>query len=112
MAFEAKFELVNGVAKITLSGKLDAAAAPTFQTEVEKAVAQKAKRLVLVMKDLQYISSTGLRVLIFAKQKMGSAVDLYLIGPQPLVAQTIQMTGFNHSVIILDEYRTAEIENV
>lgn len=112
MAFEAKFEMVKEVAKITLSGELDAGTAPTFKTEVEKAAAEKAKRLVLVMKDLQYMASAGLRVLIFAKQKMGSAVDLYLIGPQPLVAETIQMTGFDHSVIILDEYRAAEIENV
>jgi anti-anti-sigma factor len=113
MAFNASLEMTDkGIAKITLSGDLDGSVAPDFKTQIENAAAQKAKRLVLMMKDLAYMSSAGLRVLVFAKQKMGSAVDIYVVGVQEQVMEPITMTGLRHSLIILDEYDAVEIENI
>ena len=113
MAFNAALEMTkNGIAKITLSGELDASVAADFKSEVEKAAGQKAKRLVLLMQDLEYMASAGLRALVFARQKMGTGVDIYVVGAQESVIETIEMTGFHHSVIILDTYNEAEIENV
>ncbi len=96
--------LADGTAELTLSGELDASVANEFKLAVEKAAAEKAKRLVLIMKDLEFMSSAGLRVLVFAKQKMGTGVDIYVIGAQDAVRDTIEMTGFHHSVIMQDEY--------
>jgi anti-anti-sigma factor len=111
MAFNANLEVTDkGTGKITLSGELDASVAPLFRAEVEKAVAQKVKRLALVMDGLDYMSSAGLRALIFAKQKMGANTDVYIIGAQESVMETLTMTGFHNSVIILDSYDAAKIE--
>ncbi|MDJ0557257.1 MAG: anti-sigma factor antagonist [Microcoleaceae cyanobacterium MO_207.B10] len=110
MAFEANLETNNSIAKITLSGELDAATAPTFKTKVEEAAGQSPKKLVLMMNDLEYMASAGLRVLIFAKQKMGTGVDIYMIGVQETVLDTIKKTGFDQSVYLLDEYDAAKIE--
>jgi anti-anti-sigma factor len=112
MAFTSTFEMVNGVAKIKLAGELDAAAAPTFRADVEKAAAAKAKNVALLMKDLEYMASAGLRALVFAKQKMGPQVNIYMIGAQEPVLETITMTGFQNSVTFMDEYDAAKIENV
>jgi anti-anti-sigma factor len=112
MAFDAKLEMVDVIAKITLSGELDAATAPAFRAAVEEAVGQDARRLILLMNDLDYMASAGLRVLIFAKQKMGADADIYIIGAQEPVYETITMTGFHHGVIMLEEYDPAEIENI
>ena len=112
MAFDATLEVTGGIAKITLSGELDASAAPAFRAQIERAGEQRPTRLVLFMRDLDYIASAGLRVLIFAKQKMGAAVDLYAIAPQAQVMDTFEMTGFDHSLRILDEYDADHIENV
>ncbi|MEB3337338.1 MAG: STAS domain-containing protein [Leptolyngbyaceae bacterium] len=110
MAFNVTLEIANSTAKITLSGELDASSAPAFKTEVEKAAAEHVKRLVLLMQDLEYMASAGLRVLIFAKQKMGADADIYVIGAQEMVLETLEKTGFSQSVIVQEEYDTA-LEN-
>ncbi len=112
MAFNAKSEVTDGIAKITLSGELDAAAAPAFKAEIEKAAAQHPRKLALLVQDLEYVASAGLRVLIFAKQKLGTDVDIYVVGAQPAVAETLSLTGFNYSVVMLDSYDAAQIEAV
>jgi anti-anti-sigma factor len=110
MAFNSALEIVNNVAKITLSGELDAGAAPAFRTDVEKAAVAKVKAVALLMKDLEYMASAGLRALVFAKQKMGPQVEIYMIGLQETVMETITMTGFQNSVTFLDNYDAAKIE--
>lgn len=106
MAFTANLDTTETIAKITLSGELDANAAPEFKAKIEEAAIQNPQRLILLMKDLEYMASAGLRVLIFAKQKMGNTVEMYLVGVQESVKDTLQKTGFHHSVILLDEYDT------
>ena len=49
------------------------------------------------------MSSAGLRVLIFSKQKMGADVQIYVVRPQEMVLDTLEKTGFHHSVTIVDE---------
>jgi anti-anti-sigma factor len=110
MAFKSTLEIVNGVAKITVTGELDAAAAPAFRTDVEKAAAAKVKAVALLMKDLEYMASAGLRALVFAKQKMGTQTTIYMIALQESVKETITMTGFQNSVTFMDEYDAAAIE--
>jgi len=110
MAFKSELEIINNVGRITLSGELDAAAAPAFRADVEKAAAANVKAVALLMKDLEYMASAGLRALVFAKQKMGTQVEIFMIGLQESVMETITMTGFQNSVTFLDTYEAAKIE--
>jgi anti-sigma B factor antagonist len=112
MALTVTSEMTNGIAKITLAGELDAGSAANFMATLEKAAKEQPTRLVLMLSDLTYMASAGLRTLVFAKQKMGSSVDIYCIGATEPVRETIEMTGFQHSVIMLDAYDAAEIENL
>ena len=112
MAFNATLETTEqGIAKIALTGELDGSVAGDFKAKVQEAADQQAKRLVLIMNDLEFMSSAGLRVLVFAKQKMGRDVDIYMVGTQEMVLEPIKMTGLDRSVILLDEYDAEEIEN-
>ena len=104
MTFAAISEINDDIAKITLSGELDASTAPIFKQEVESIAGQDISKLVLLTEDLEYMSSAGLRVLIFSKQKMGADVQIYVVGPQEMVLDTLEKTGFHHSVTIVDEY--------
>jgi anti-anti-sigma factor len=104
MAFNATTTVNDTTATITLIGELDAAAAAAFREQIEEAAKAQPTHLVLIMKELEYMSSAGLRVLIFAKQKMGANVDIYVVTPQAMVQETLEKTGFDQSVIIVDRY--------
>ena len=110
MAFSATSEVKNGIARITLSGELDASSAPEFRSAIEKVAAEKPRRLVLMLEGLEFMASAGLRVLIFAKQKLGGGTDIYVVGARPAIVETLEMTGFQHSVTMLPEYDAAQIE--
>jgi anti-anti-sigma factor len=107
MAFDAQLAMSDRVAKITLTGSLDASSAPQFKEVIEQAATQTPIKVVLFMDKLEFLASAGLRVLIFAKQKMGANVDIYVIGSQGPVLGTLEMSGFHHSVYIQDSYADA-----
>lgn len=104
MAFTATLEIPSeAIAKIILSGELDANTAAAFKEKVEKATTNSIKRLILDMSDLEYMASAGLRVLIYAKQKIGMDTDFYVVSPQDPVLHTLTMTGFDQSVFIVSD---------
>ncbi|GAB4029227.1 STAS domain-containing protein [Spirosoma gilvum] len=92
------------IGKITLVGEIDSLSAREFQKEVERLAASPLDDLVLLVENLTFISSAGLRVLIFAKQKIGSHLNIYIVKPAESVVDTLEKTGLQHSVNIVDHY--------
>jgi anti-anti-sigma factor len=88
-------------ARLTLGGELDGASAPAVRDAVDKALQSKPERLVLVLENLTFMASAGLRILIFAKQKQ-AGLKIYLVKPQETVVDTLKKTGFYQSVYIVD----------
>lgn len=103
---ESKFSVIykDGVAKIDLSGRLDATNAPALQEELKKLIGQPVSHMVFYAKDLEYIASAGLRIIIFAKQKIGVDAEVYLIEAQETVLGVVKMTGLDNFMIIQDTY--------
>jgi anti-anti-sigma factor len=108
MAFDISLKQGPNEAIIKLTGELDAAVAPQLKEAVEKAAEGKPERLVFDVSELEFMASAGLRVLIFARQKMGAGVSLYVIGSRGPVLNTLTMSGFHHSVILQDTYTPPE----
>lgn len=105
MAFTVTSIIDGDAAIMTLAGELDGASAPAFRDAIEALAGHDdVHRLVLVLNDLSYMASAGLRALVFAKQKLGAQTDLVLVGTQDTVAETIELTGFHHSVTMVDAY--------
>lgn len=104
---ESKFSVTHneGTAKIELSGRLDATNAPALQDELKKLIGQPVNRLVFYAKGLEYISSAGLRVIIFAKQKIGADAHIYLIAAAEAVLNVIKMSGLDNFMTIQDAYQ-------
>lgn len=98
MEFTATLTTSGPTAYIELAGDLDATTAPRFREKIEQAATADLERLVLEMAELNYMSSAGLRSLVFARQKMGRDVEIVLVSPVASVLETIKLTGFDHSV--------------
>lgn len=104
MALSTTSSTKGDVTILTLAGELDGSSAPQFREEVDKAFKPGTTRLVLQTKDLEYIASAGIRVLVYAKQKLGAAVDIYIVAPQEQILDTLQKTGIDRSVTVVDSY--------
>jgi anti-sigma B factor antagonist len=102
MRFDASMHVDNGAASIRLAGELDSQSAPRLQELITDAALGTVQRLVLLVRDLTYMSSAGLRCLVFAHQKLGPSVDIVMIGAQPAVTEIMELTGFDKSVIMHD----------
>lgn len=95
-------EVTDQVAKMTLSGELDASSAAIFQAGLDKAFLEKPRHLVLFVADLSFLASVGIRVLLFAKKQI-RGLDIYLIAPQEGVVETLSRA--NMPVIVQDVYQ-------
>ena len=99
MAFTVTSSRNGRTALITLVGELDALTAPMFHAELERAAVGELDQLVLDMTDLAYLSSAGLRGLVFARQKMPDETRIVLVRPNDAVEQSIRLVGFHDSVV-------------
>ena len=103
---ESKFSATynNEVLKVELCGRLDATNTEGLQSELKKFMGQKVSKLVFLAKDLEYISSAGLRVIIFAKQKVGVDAQIFLVAAPESILSVIKMSGLGSFMTLLDTY--------
>jgi anti-anti-sigma factor len=92
------------ITKVILSGKLDAVNAPVLMEELKSLIGQNVKKIVFYANELEYISSAGLRTIIFAKQKLGSDVEVYMIRAQEAVSDVIKMSGLDNFLYLQDSF--------
>ena len=80
--------------ELVLEGRLDTLTAPEAD-EVFNQMAERFEKIILNMRDLEYVSSAGLRTLkqlhISMKKKNG---DLVLTNVRKMVMEVFEMTGF------------------
>ena len=84
---------------IKLEGRLDKLSSPTLEEEIKPEV-EKKKNIVFDLKDLQYISSAGLRILLATEKKVkenGNTMNIINVNND--VMDILTVTGF---IYILD----------
>lgn len=89
--------------KLTLAvaGRLDTATSPDFEKEIKESVTDAVTSLDIDMKDLEYISSSGLRVLLSAQKMMnGKQGTLTILNPNEVVSEVFEVTGFSDILTI------------
>ncbi|MDR2119105.1 MAG: STAS domain-containing protein [Tannerellaceae bacterium] len=88
---------------ISLAGQLDTLTAVEFEKEVRKALQHEQKHLVLNGKDLTYISSAGLRLLLTLQKGMrNKGGTLRLIHIRQEIMEIFHITGFS-SILTIEE---------
>ncbi len=80
--------------KIAIIGRLDTVSSPQLQSEMEEVTAA-AESVVLDLKDLEYISSAGLRVILLVKKAMDQKGTLVLKNVSDTVMAILDVTGFS-----------------
>ena len=84
--------------KITsnLEGRLDTTTSPELQEELDKLLTKTKFNLILDFKDLSYVSSAGLRVLLSAQKKANDLVGNVVIrNVSDPIMEVFEMTGFS-----------------
>ena len=84
---------------IELVGRLDTTTAPALDKTINEDIAG-TKNLVLDVKELEYISSAGLRVLLGAQKKMQKIGSMKVINVREEVMEVFEMTGFADILVI------------
>lgn len=80
----------------TLIGRLDTAAANDFATEMQPLMDNADKEITLVCNELEFISSSGLRLLLtLRKATMAKGGKVIISGVNADVSQVFTITGFN-----------------
>ena len=84
---------------IKLVGRLDTTTAPALDKTINEDIAG-TKNLVLDVKELEYISSAGLRVLLGAQKKMQKIGSMKVTNVCEEVMEVFEMTGFADILVI------------
>ena len=106
MEFSEKTE--GTVAVIYLCGRLDAYAANDVEQKLNSLTAAKQVHLVLNLKKLEYLSSSGLRVLLATlKRATKHQGDIRLACVQPSVKDVFDIAGFTQFFKMYDEEEDA-----
>ena len=86
---------VGDVSVVALSGRLDTYSSSEVEQKFNSLIDTGRTRLVVNFKDLAYISSSGLRVLLAALKKVRKQQgDVKLAAMQPNIKEVFDMAGF------------------
>ena len=89
---EIKLLTKDNVCDIALSGRLDAANAYEFEEKIAE-IPQNVENINLNVKDLEYISSSGLRCIMVLIKRVDGKGKLVVLNPNEMVTNVLDMTG-------------------
>lgn len=102
MALVIRIDPQPSYAALFLEGDLDTKSAPQLLDELTKIALAELEELRIHAAELSFMSSAGLRALVFAKQKMPHTSRLLLIGASDPIKEVITRTGLQSAVTLLD----------
>lgn len=89
----------NAALTLALEGRLDTTTAPQLEAEL-KANLDGVSELTLDMKELAYLSSAGLRVLLAAQKQMNKQGKMVLKNVCETIMEVFEVTGFSDILTI------------
>jgi anti-anti-sigma factor len=94
---EIKQEVKENVVVLSLTGRLDTLNFPLLDNEMNLLLGKNQKFVILDCKDMDYVSSSGLRILLKALKQVKAAGGRFMIcNLQPQIIQVFKISGFDH----------------
>ncbi|MEK7786825.1 MAG: STAS domain-containing protein [Chloroflexota bacterium] len=85
---------VKRVSVMTVKGRVDSATAPDLENALKQLVETEKTQIVLDLKDVEYMSSAGLRAMVSTLKAVKRINgDLRLCSPSPRVAEVLRLAG-------------------
>jgi anti-anti-sigma factor len=108
--FESEVSVENGVASITVSGRLDETVAATLERDLVEALESNPQRVILRAEGLESISSAGARALLFLRQKLPfEGADVLIVGAKPEVQDACRaVDAEEQSFVLVDDISQLE----
>lgn len=98
----------GGVLTLRPQGKrLDASVAPGFKERVGALIEAGDRKVVIDMRGIDYVDSSGLGALVALLKRLGSDGRLVLAGLQPPVTRLLAMTRLDRVFLIHDAIEAA-----
>lgn len=93
----------HGGAVIAVSGELDLASSPVLEERLERVFGSEANPVILDLRELEFMDSTGLSVVIRAHQTATQADQrLCVVKGPPQVQRLLTLTGVGERLAVLD----------
>jgi len=87
--------VVDNNVTLALTGRLDTVTSSDLSTELSRVFEGEVKTLVFDFTRLDYISSSGLRLLLFSQKKLNATqAQMSIIGCSDAIREIFEMTGF------------------
>ena len=102
----------SGVLVAELIGKLDTTTSGSAQDKLVQCVKDGETKIILNLKDLDYVSSAGLRViLVTSKLLQSNEGEFRLCSPNDTVEEILKSSGFN-SLLQIHDTEQAAIDSI
>ena len=111
VVIDMKTERDDDVLSVWLGGRLEGTNSEEFQAAIESAMAASDRALIMDLKDLSYISSAGLRAILFTAKKLwDQEAHFGLCSVPETVLEVLRMSGFDNFLSIHDDREGALAE--
>lgn len=84
---------------VAVEGRLDTTTAPELEESLKDEL-DNVSELIIDLKDLDYISSAGLRVLLACQKKMMKQGKMTVTNPNDVISEIFEVTGFSDILTI------------
>jgi len=85
---------------ITLTGKLDYSRAPMLMEGLAGLEGKDIETIIFKCQELTYISSSGIRALIYAQQKIAPNMKIYMHDVNDDVREILDMCGLSQFIVL------------
>ena len=93
----------DGNTQLSLVGRLDTTTAPELNEVLKELFSENVKNIVMDLEQLEYISSAGLRELLFAQKSVGEDGKLVIKNANNEIMEVFEITGFSDILTIEKE---------
>jgi anti-anti-sigma factor len=89
---------------VVVRGEIDMATVPQLRALLDDLVSDGSRRIVLDCRQLAFLDSSGIGVLVATRNRMAADTELVVEAPAPHVLKVLQITGVSeHLSVVTDE---------